>query len=141
MSTTPQLPAPAPEIAPETAEFWAATLAGKLLLQRCGDCEKACYYPRYVCPHCHSTTLIDFEASGRGTIYSYTITSRGILEYSNAGAYVLAMIELDEGPKMVSNIIDCDPAGLAIGQRVEVVFSETGGGGALPRFRPTVPES
>jgi uncharacterized protein len=140
MSTT-QLPAPVPEIAPETAAFWAATLDGTLLLQRCGNCGKACYYPRYVCPHCHATALIDFSASGRGTIYSYTVTSRGILEYANAGAYVLAMIELDEGPKMVSNIIDCDPAELAIGQRVEVVFIDTGGGGALPRFRPVVSES
>jgi uncharacterized OB-fold protein len=138
--STPQLPAPAPEIAPETAAFWAATLAGTLLLQRCGSCEKACYYPRYVCPNCHSTNLIDFQASGRGTIYSYTVTSRGILEYADAGAYVLAMIELDEGPKMVSNIVNCDPAELAIGQRVEVVFADTGGGGALPRFRPAVSE-
>jgi uncharacterized OB-fold protein len=137
----PQLPAPAPDIAPETAAFWAATLDGRLLLQRCGRCEKACYYPRYLCPHCHCTNLIDFQASGRGTIYSYTVTSRGILEYATAGAYVLAMIELDEGPKMVSNIVECDPAVLAIGQRVEVVFFDTGGGGALPRFRPTVPES
>lgn len=139
--STPQLPAPAPEIAPETAAFWAATLNGKLLLQRCKDCEKACYYPRYLCPHCHSTELVDFQASGRGTIYSYTVTTRGILEYANAGAYVLAMIELDEGPKIVSNIVDYDPAELAIGQRVEVVFSDTGGGGALPRFRPVVSES
>jgi hypothetical protein len=134
------LPAPAPDIAPETAAFWAATLTGTLLLQRCARCGKACYYPRYLCPDCHCTNLISFEASGQGTIYSYTITSRGILEYADAGAYVLAMIELDEGPKMVSNIIGCDPADLAIGQRVEVVFSDTGGDGALPRFRPLVSE-
>jgi uncharacterized OB-fold protein len=139
--STPQLPAPVPEIAPETAAFWAATLTGTLLLQRCEGCGKACYYPRFVCPHCHSTNLIDFEASGRGTIYSYTVTTRGILEYAKAGAYVLAMIELDEGPKMVSNLVDCDPAELAIGQRVEVVFADTGGGGALPRFRPMGQES
>lgn len=134
--STPQLPSPPPDVAPETATFWAATLDGKLLLQRCSACGRAGYYPRYVCAHCHSTDLVDTEASGRGSIYSYTVTARGILEYANAGSYVLAMVELDEGPKMITNIIDCDPDALSIGQRVEVVFCDTGGDGALPRFRP-----
>ncbi|MCX2934012.1 Zn-ribbon domain-containing OB-fold protein [Mycobacterium sp. CVI_P3] len=137
--STPQLPSPAPSVNPETATFWAATLAGKLVLQRCSNCDRAGYYPRYVCANCHSTDLVDTEASGRGTIYSYTVTTRGILEYANAGSYVLAMVELDEGPKMVTNIIDCDPDALSIGQRVEVVFCDTGGEGALPRFRPAGP--
>ncbi|WP_145011506.1 Zn-ribbon domain-containing OB-fold protein [Mycobacterium marseillense] len=131
-----ELPTPAPDIQPETAAFWAATLDGTLLLQRCSDCGQALYYPRYLCADCHSTNLINFAATGRGVIYSYTITTRGILEYANAGSYVLAMVELDEGPKMITNIIDCDPEGLSIGQRVEVVFCDTGEGGALPRFRP-----
>lgn len=135
MSTT-ELPAPAPDITPETAAFWAATLDGKLLLQRCSDCGRAGYYPRHVCANCHSTDLVDTEASGRGRIYSYTVTARGILEYANAGSYVLAMVELDEGPKMVTNIVDCDPTGLTIGQPVEVVFHDTGADAALPRFRP-----
>jgi uncharacterized protein len=139
--TRSELPAPAPEVAPETAAFWAATLEGTLLLQRCSACGQAGYYPRYVCANCHSTDLVNFEATGRGTIYSYTLTTRGILEYADAGSYVLAMVELDEGPKMITNIVDCDPAGLAIGQPVEVVFFDTGGGGALPRFRPAAAES
>jgi uncharacterized protein len=139
--TARELPAPVPEIAPETASFWAATLEGTLLLQRCSACGRAGYYPRVVCANCHSTDLVDIQASGRGTIYSYTVTTRGILEYADAGSYVLAMVALDEGPKMITNIVDCDPAALAIGQPVEVVFVDTGGGGALPRFRPIAPES
>ncbi|ORB77314.1 Zn-ribbon domain-containing OB-fold protein, partial [Mycobacterium timonense] len=95
--------------------------------------------PRYVCAHCDRPARVDTEASGRGSIYSYTVTTRGILEYANAGSYVLAMVELDEGPKMITNIIDCDPNALSIGQRVEVVFCDTGGDGALPRFRPADP--
>ena len=134
--STPQLPSPPPVVTSETATFWAATLDGKLLLQRCADCGRAGYYPRYVCANCHSTELVDIEASGKGRIYSYTVTTRGILEYADAGAYVLAMVELDEGPKMITNIIDCDPGAVSIGQRVEVVFCDTGGDGALPRFRP-----
>ena len=131
------LPSPTPEIAPETARFWAATLRGVVLLQRCATCGTVVYYPRFLCPACHSTELVDIESSGRGTIYSYTVTSKGILEYQDAGEYVLAMVELDEGPKMLTNIVDCDPAGLAIGQRVEVVFHRTDGDAALPRFRPS----
>ncbi|AWK76504.1 nucleotide-binding protein (plasmid) [Rhodococcus oxybenzonivorans] len=137
MSTT-ELPSPKPEIQPETASFWAATLEGKLLLQRCSDCGRAGYYPRFVCANCHSTGLDDFEATGRGTIYSYTVTTRGILEYATAGSYVLAMVALDEGPKMITNIVECEPADLHIGQTVEVVFAATGGAGALPRFRPVI---
>ncbi|HVW43625.1 MAG TPA: OB-fold domain-containing protein [Amycolatopsis sp.] len=142
MTDTPtratSLPSPAPEVQPETAAFWAATLEGKLLLQCCAACGAVVYYPRFVCSSCHSTKLAHFEASGLGTIYSYTVTAKGILEYQDAGSYVLAMVELAEGPKMITNIVDCEPGDLAIGQEVEVVFHETGGAGALPRFRPRV---
>jgi uncharacterized OB-fold protein len=135
-NVSPSLPSPSPEVQPETAAFWAATLEGRLLLQRCSACDTVVYDPRFVCSSCHSTELANFEASGRGTIYSYTVTAKGILEYKDAGSYVLAMVELAEGPKMVTNIVECEPADLAIGQEVEVVFHETGGAGALPRFRP-----
>ncbi|MFF3570127.1 MULTISPECIES: Zn-ribbon domain-containing OB-fold protein [Nocardia] len=139
--TSPELPAPPPDIQPETASFWAATLDGTLLLQRCSRCGRAGYYPRFVCANCHSTDLVDFEASGRGTIYSYTVTTRGILDYASAGSYVLAMVALDEGPKMITNIVECDPDELAIGQPVEVIFADTGAGAALPRFRPVAQEA
>ncbi|QEN16395.1 Zn-ribbon domain-containing OB-fold protein [Mycolicibacterium sp. ELW1] len=138
--SAPQLPSPPPGVTPDTSVFWAATLDGKLLLQRCADCGLAGYYPRYVCANCHHTNLAYIEASGRGSIYSHTVTTRGILEYADAGSYVLAMVELNEGPKMLTNIIGCDPTELSIGQPVEVVFCATGGDGALPRFRPVTPE-
>ena len=134
--STGVLPAPTPEIQPETAAFWAATTRGVLLLQRCASCDTVLWYPRYVCANCHSTDLVDFEASGRGTVYSFTLTTRGILEYADAGSYVLALVELDEGPKMLTNLVDCDPGDIVIGQRVEVVFHRTEGDAALPRFRP-----
>jgi uncharacterized OB-fold protein len=130
------LPTPVPEIHPETADFWAATAGGVLLLQRCTGCGTAIWYPRFVCPSCHSTDLVSFEASGRGTIYSLTLTTRGILDYKDCGPYVLAFVELEEGPKMMTNIVDSDPAELTIGQPVQVVFHDTGAGSALPRFRP-----
>jgi uncharacterized OB-fold protein len=133
------LPAPMPEIQPETAAFWAATARGVLLLQRCSACDTVLWYPRYVCANCHSTGLIDFQASGRGAVYSFTLTTRGILEYADAGSYVLAMVELDEGPKMMTNIVGCAAAEISIGMPVEVEFHPCGpdaGDPALPRFRP-----
>jgi uncharacterized OB-fold protein len=135
-TTHTPLPAPAPEIAPETAAFWAGTGRGVLLLQRCTACGTHLWYPRFLCANCHSTELENVEASGRGTIYSFTLTTRGILDYATCGPYVLALVELAEGPKMMTNIVEADPADLAIGQPVEVVFHDTGEGNALPRFRP-----
>jgi uncharacterized OB-fold protein len=134
MSTA--LPAPVPEVQPETEAFWTATARGVLLLQRCADCELRIWYPRYVCPYCHSTDLRNIEASGRGTIHSFTVTTRGILDYANCGPYVLALVELAEGPKMMTNIVDAEPDSLFIGQDVTVVFHDTGAGNALPRFTP-----
>ncbi len=130
------LPVPVPDITPETETFWKATATGRLLIQRCAECERCVWYPRFLCPACHSTDLLWTEASGRGTVHSTTVTSRGILDYKDAGSYVLALVELDEGPKMLTNVVECDPAEVFIGQRVEVVFHDTGAGVALPRFRP-----
>jgi len=132
---TTSLPAPAPETQPETAEFWSATGRGVLLLQRCTGCGTVIWYPRFLCPSCHSTELENIEASGRGTVYSYTVTGKGILDYKDAGTYVLAMIELAEGPKMLSNVVECEPTDVSIGAPVEVVFHPTAGDAALPRFR------
>jgi len=78
-------------------------------------------------------------ASGRGTIYSYTVNRRGaadLPQYRQAGVYVLAYVELEEGPRIMTNIVECDPDSVRIGQKVELVFHDTGEGSALARFRP-----
>jgi uncharacterized OB-fold protein len=130
------LPAPAPYVADEARPFWDATAEGRLLLQRCPSCGTHVYYPRFVCPRCHAHELEWVEASGKGTVYSATLTTRGILDYKDCGPYVLALVELEEGPKMMTIIVDTDGTEVAIGQSVEVVFHDTGQGSALPRFRP-----
>jgi len=137
VTTTDQaaLPAPAPEISPELSEFWAATTEGRLLLRRCQACGEAIWYPRPICPLCHSTDTAWEQASGRGRIYTYTVVRRGAGPYKDA-PYVLAYVELDEGPRMMTNIVDCDFGALEIGLAVEVVFHPAGEGAALPRFRP-----
>jgi uncharacterized OB-fold protein len=136
MTPPTTLPVPVPTVAPEAAPFWEATAEGRLILPRCDDCGLAFWWPRVLCPSCHSQNLSWLEATGRGTVYSFTVTARGADEYAGIGEYVLAFVELAEGPKMLTNLVDCDPAALEIGQEVEAVFCPTGQGPALVRFRP-----
>ncbi|SRR6266568_4243856 len=134
------LPAPAPFVQPEVKAFWDGTAAGKLLLPRCLECSEVIWFPRPFCPSCASTRVEWVEASGRGTIYSFTVNRRGVADmsaYREAGVYVLAYVELEEGPRIMTNIVDCDPDSVRIGQQVEVVFHDTGQGTALTRFRPS----
>ena len=134
-----ELPAPPPPVNPETREFWDAATEGRLLLKRCLDCGSVIWYPRAICPDCSSLRTEWFEASGRGQVYSYTVNRRGQGAYAAATAYVLAYVELAEGPRVMTNIVEADEADLAVGLHVEVVFHDTGKGTALPRFRPAVP--
>jgi uncharacterized OB-fold protein len=134
--TTPGLPAPAPVINPETKPYWDATLEGKLMLKQCTACGTVNWYPRTLCPACGSFDTEWIQATGRGTIYTFTVTRRGSGAYAAAAPYVLAYVELDEGPRMMTNIVDCDVDAIAVGDPVEVVFHDTGQGAALPRFRP-----
>ncbi len=133
---TTSLPAPAPAVNPETREYWAATARGRLLLKRCLDCGSVIWYPRALCPDCASTRTEWFAASGRGRVYSYTLNHRGQGAYSGAAPYVLAYVELEEGPRIMTNLVGAEAGALAVGLPVEVTFHDTGEGSALPRFRP-----
>ena len=134
--STPALPAPSPAVNPETKEFWAATTDGRLLVKRCQDCDGLIWYPRAICPRCSSLHTEWFSVSGRGSVYSYTVNHRGEGPYQGAAPFVLAYVELDEGPRMMTNIVEADETDLRVGLPVEVVFHDTGDGAALPRFRP-----
>jgi uncharacterized protein len=131
------LPAPNPRPSRDNRPFWEGTAQGKLLLPRCEDCGFVIWYPRFFCPECASSNVTWFEASGRGTVYACTVTRRGPGPYRDAGPYVLAYVELEEGPRVMTNIVDCDPHAVKVGQPVEVVFDDTGEGSALYRFRPS----
>ena len=130
------LPTSAPTISPETAEFWAATAEGRLLLKRCDTCGTVIWYPRSLCPDCHGTDTSWFEASGQGTVYSYTVNYRGDGPWKDVAPYVIAYVELDEGPRVMTNIVDCDVDSVSIGQQVSAVWDDTGQGNAVLRFRP-----
>lgn len=130
------LPTPAPHPTLETQPFWDATLEDRLVLPRCLSCEHVIWYPRGLCPECGSTDVEWFEASGRGVVYSFSITRRMPGRWGQAAPFVLAYVELDEGPRIMTNIVDCEPESVTVGQAVEVVFHETEDGPKIPRFRP-----
>jgi len=133
------LPAELPEPGPDTAGFWAAAADGRLLLPRCPACEIVIWYPRPFCPRCQRADVEWIEATGAGSVYSFTIVRRGTGAYQRAVPYVLAYVELDEGPRVLTNIVDTEPEAIRIGQRVTAVFDPVRPGAALIRFRPEAP--
>jgi uncharacterized OB-fold protein len=130
------LPSPAPTVTQANAAFWAATAEGRFELQRCNECDTVLWFPRRHCPSCWTKTVSTFDASGKGVIYSFTVIRKGAMAYKDAGPFVVAYVELAEGPRVMTNIVDCDVETVKVGMPVEVVFHDTGQGNALYRFRP-----
>jgi len=131
------LPTPVPRVTPETERFWEATADEKLLLRRCEDCGEHHHYPRAHCPFCFSDETEWVEASGEGELYSYTVTHQNTEPYDEATPYILAYVELEEGPRVMTNVVGVEPDDVSVGQEVTVVFDETDEGEyALPRFAP-----
>jgi len=120
----------APRVNHETKEFWDATGKGVLMVKKCNDCGENHFYPRTLCPFCFSDNTEYLECSGNGVIYSYSPTRRG------DAPWAIAYVTLDEGPTMMTNLVDCDFDKLAIGQKVKVSFADTGEGTAVPFFTP-----
>ncbi len=128
---------PIPVIQPWTSEFWRATKQHKLLIQKCNDCGIDIFYPRKYCPECWSSNLGWSEASGKAKVYTYTIMMDMVEpKFMPDLPYVLAMVDLEEGIRMTTRIVDCDPQDVAIGMDVEVVFEDISEDCALPMFRP-----
>lgn len=111
---------PAPATNPENQAFFLAAAQGRLLYGRCRECGKAHFYPRRSCPHCFSAKVDWADANGRGRIYSYTVTGPA------SDRQVLAYVELEEGVRMLTNIVDVAPARLAVGAAVRVAFGRAG---------------
>ncbi|WP_343676403.1 Zn-ribbon domain-containing OB-fold protein [Paraburkholderia heleia] len=121
---------PAPRVLPEAMPFWEAAKEGRLLVKRCQDCGETHFYPRDICPHCMSANTEWLAASGLGTVYSFSTMGK------EEARYTLAYVTLDEDVTMLTNLVDCDPAALSIGQRVKVVFKPSEGGYPVPMFAP-----
>ena len=125
---------PVPRPTPTEQPFYDACAAGKLVLQRCQSCGHVLFYPRTHCDACQSDQLVWENASGAGTIASYTVVRRGISADFEA-PYVIALIDLAEGPRMMSQVIDTGPDALAVGLSVRVDFAAWSEDITLPVFR------
>jgi len=124
-----EFPAPIPNV--ETQAFWDAARGGRFLYRHCSHCERAHWYPRAICPFCHAEDTLWKQASGRGTIYTYSVMRRAPVPFATA------YVTLEEGPTLLTNIVDCDLDGLYIGMPVEVCFAPTQSPDLfVPVFRP-----
>ena len=125
-----------PKTTPETQAFWDGTKAHRLMLPWCKDCGKPHFYPRSICPFCLSANLEWRQASGRGKLHTYVINFKAAKGFTKV-PYVIAVVELDEGPRMMTNIVidDPTPEALPIDAPVEVVFDDVTETITLPKFR------
>lgn len=133
------LPFPA-SLTAEAAHFFDAAAQDRLELQRCANCATVWFYPRPACVACGAQTYTWFAASGRGRVHSFSIVHRAPTPaFGDRVPYVVALIDLDEGPRMMTNLLGDDALAVAIGDAVEVLFEDRGEGRKLPQFRRQTP--
>ena len=126
---------PAPEA--ETWPFWEATREHRLLLKRCADCGEAHFYPRPFCPKCWSGQVRWEDASGSATLYTWsTVHVNDLPPFPERVPYIAAMVELAEGPRMMTNVIECESGDLAIGMALRVTYREIDDEFTIPVFVP-----
>jgi uncharacterized OB-fold protein len=128
-------PRPAPMPDAESEAFWGGTLERKLLVQECSSCGHRQLYGRSLCTNCHAATLRWIESSGRGTIYSRTIIRQNPTRtFKHLIPFVVALIDLDDGPRLMSNVVGSPADEVQIGDRVRVTFQAVSDDAALPLF-------
>lgn len=127
-----------PKATPETAPFWEACKRHELMIQRCNDCQKYYFYPRPLCPHCLSRKVEWVRVSGRAKLHTYVINHRPAPGFEDEAPYIIAVVELEEGARMMTNIIgiEPDPQKLRIDMPLEVAFDDVTEEVTLPKFRP-----
>jgi uncharacterized OB-fold protein len=130
------LPTEEPSRGRETRIFWDALNEERFVLPRCDSCAHVIWYPRLFCPMCHTTDVSWFDASGLGRVFSFTVVRKAFGAWQDAVPYVIAYVELDEGPRVLTNIVDCDPDTVSIGDRVGIVYDPSPKGAAVYRFAP-----
>jgi uncharacterized OB-fold protein len=128
---------PLPRIDEESKGFWEACQRHELYVQQCGACGVRRYYPRALCPACLSDDTTWALSSGKGTVYTYTVTYQNQSPgFRDELPYVLAYVELEEGVRMLTNIVGCAPEAVRVGMLVEVSFDDVTPDVTLPKFRP-----
>jgi uncharacterized OB-fold protein len=135
VATAEDRPLPTPN--PFSKPFWEATKRHELVLQKCEDCGTFRYYPRPRCPECLSGNTAWTRVSGRGTVYSFTVVHRPLARWFKGRVpLVCAVIELEEGVRMMSNVERIDPHQVRIGLPVQVFFEDVNEDITLPKFEP-----
>ncbi|MFF8906580.1 Zn-ribbon domain-containing OB-fold protein [Streptomyces olivaceoviridis] len=115
-----------------TRPYWEAAARGRLLVRRCGACGRAHHYPREFCPYCWSEEVAWEEASGRATLYTWSAVHRNDLPpFTGRVPYLAAVVDLAEGPRMMTELVDCPQDGPRAGMPLEVAFRD-----GVPVFRP-----
>ena len=126
-----------PAETPETTPYWEGARAGELRLQHCRDCGKCWHPPSPLCPACRSRNCEWRASRGRGTLHSLTLVEHAAHPaFESRLPYLVALVALDEGPLVISNLRSCEPAEARIGMRLRAVFEEIAPGVVLPQFAP-----
>ncbi|MEO8707523.1 MAG: Zn-ribbon domain-containing OB-fold protein [Lacisediminihabitans sp.] len=130
---------PIPQATPETQDFWDGAKEGNLRLQRCKDCSDVYFPPRPFCPKCSSRNVESFTASGKGRLYSYVINHRPAPGFEADAPYAIAVVELNEGPRMMTSItgVEQTPEALPLDMALEVNFEAVSDKISLPKFKPS----
>lgn len=128
---------PVPHPSPETLPFWEAARAHRLLLPLCNACGKFWFPPTQRCAHCLSADFVWQEAKGAGRIYSFVVYHRVYHPgFESEVPYVVAIVELDEGPRLVTNIVGLKPDEVRCDMRVKAIFDDSSAGISIPKFTP-----
>jgi uncharacterized OB-fold protein len=127
-----------PDVFPLSEPFWEATRRSQFMLQHCDSCDRSVWYPRERCPSCLAASLHWQPSAGTGVVYTFNIMRKaGNPMMNDAVPYVIALVDLDDGVRVTTNIVGCQPEDVRCGQRVAVDWSfELSDGRRLPMFRP-----
>ena len=134
----PPIPAPSPQ--PESDFYWEKCKEGELWLRHCRACDSTYFYPRDICPECFSRDTDWVQSSGKGIVHTFAIVHRGPTPpFRDRSPYVPAIVELEGGARMPTNLVEVepDPEVIKVGMAVEVVFDPISDAISLPKFRPT----
>ena len=126
---------PATTMDGDSRVYWEGIEQGELRIQRCDVCARTVFYPRSICPHCHANQLSWIVATGKGTIYTYTVAHQAYGAFASDAPFVIALVELAEGVRMMTRIVDAPREHVKIGARVQVSFETSAEGIKLPYFR------
>lgn len=120
----------------DSAPYWQGARESKLLIRKCNACGELHFMPRHVCPHCWSDDLQWIEASGKGTVHSYSIIRRASdPRFADLVPYVVALVDLEEGPRMMANVLGDNALDTKIGDALTLIFEDRGDGDQLPQFQ------